>query len=387
LAARALTDHAATHPVEHLVEHPQMKPLKEYLFLIAITIGTLVVTGCAGAAELQKGNGEQMKAIVSTEFGPPEVLRLEEIDRPVIKEDNQVLVRVRAAAVNPLDWHEVRGTPYFARAMGMGWRTPKNPKRGVDFAGDVVAVGKGVTKFKPGDAVFGVAPGSLAEYAWARETRIALKPESLSYEDAAAVPVAAVTALQSLRDAGKLEAGQKVLINGASGGVGTYGVQIAKAMGAEVTAVCSGRNAELVRSLGADHVIDYTKEDLAERPERYDLVIDNVGNRSLGDMRSVLADDGTFVLIGGGGPDDMTWGFGFVGGMIKRKVAGWFTDQTLTFMIASVKTADLEYLAGLMTEGKVKSVIDRRYPLAQTPDAIRYLETGRARGKVVINVE
>jgi NADPH:quinone reductase-like Zn-dependent oxidoreductase len=363
-----------------------MKPVKEYLFLIAITIGTLVVTGCAGATELQKGNGEQMKAVVSTEFGTPDVLRLEEIDRPVIKEDNQVLVRVRAAAINPLDWHEVRGTPYFGRLMGMGLRSPKNPRRGVDFAGEVLAVGKGVTKFKPGDQVFGVAPGSLAEYAWARDTRIALKPEGVSYGEAAAIPVAAITALQSLRDAGKLKAGQKVLINGASGGVGTYGVQIAKAMGAEVTAVCSGRNAELVRSLGADHVIDYTKEDFAERAERYDLVIDNVGNRSLGDMRSVLTDDGTFVLIGGGGPDDMTWGFGFVGGMIKRKVAGWFTDQTLTFMIASVKTADLDYLAGLIAEGKMRSVIDRRYPLAQAPEALRYLETGRARGKVVIDV-
>jgi NADPH:quinone reductase-like Zn-dependent oxidoreductase len=356
------------------------------LFRIATLATALAASACAGATELKQGNGEQMKAVVSTEFGTPDVLRLEEIDRPTIKEDNQVLIKVRAAAINPLDWHEVRGTPYFGRLMGMGFSSPKNPKRGVDFAGEVLAVGKGVTRFKPGDQVFGVAPGSLAEYAWARDTRIALKPESISYEEAAAVPVAAITALQSLRDAGKLKAGQKVLINGASGGVGTYGVQIAKAMGAEVTAVCSGRNGELVRSLGADRVIDYTKEDFAEHPERYDLVIDNVGNRSLSDMRSVLKDDGTFVLIGGGGPEDMTWGFGFVGGMIHRKVAGWFTDQTLTFMIASVKTADLDYLAGLMTEGKLKSVIDRRYPLAETPDAVRYLETGRARGKVVIQV-
>ncbi len=355
-------------------------------FRFALVLAVAVAASACGATELKKGNGEQMKAIVSTEFGSPDVLRLEEIDRPEIKEDNQLLVKVHAAAINPLDWHEIRGTPYFARAMGMGWSSPKNPKRGVDFAGEVVAVGKGVTKFKPGDPVFGVAPGSLAEYAWAREHRIALKPETLSYEEAAAIPVAAITALQSLRDTGKLKAGQKVLINGASGGVGTYGVQIAKAMGAEVTAVCSGRNAELVRSLGADHVIDYTKEDLAERPERYDLIVDNVGNRSLSDMRRVLKDDGTFVLIGGGGPDDMTWGFGFFGGMIQRKVAGWFTDQTLTFMIATVTTTDLEYLAGLMAAGKLKSVIDRRYPLAEAPEAVRYLETGRARGKVVIDV-
>jgi NADPH:quinone reductase-like Zn-dependent oxidoreductase len=363
-----------------------MNRFKEMLHLAVIAIAICAISGCAGATELQKGHGEQMKAVVSTEFGPPEVLRLEEIDRPVIKEDNQVLVKVRAAAVNPLDWHQIRGTPYFARLMGTGWTSPKNPQRGVDFAGEVVAIGKGVTKFKPGDQVFGVAPGSLAEYAWAREHRIALMPQGLSHEEAAAMPVAAITALQSLRDAGKLKAGQKVLINGASGGVGTYGVQIAKALGAEVTAVCSGRNAELVRALGADHVIDYTQEDLTQRPERYDLVVDNVGTRSLSDMRSVLTDDGTFVLIGGGGPDDMVWGVGFFGGMIQRKVAGWFTDQTLTFIIADVRTADLEVLAGLAAEGKLKSVIDRRYPLAETPDAIRYLETGRARGKVVIDV-
>lgn len=363
-----------------------MNRFKEMLHLVVIAIAICAISGCAGATELKKGHGEQMKAVVSTEFGPPDVLRLEEIDRPTIEEDNQVLVKVRAAAINPLDWHEIRGTPYFARAMGMGWTSPKNPKRGVDFAGDVVAVGKGVTKFKPGDAVFGVAPGSLAEYAWAREHRIALKPADVSYPEAAAIPVAAVTALQSLRDTGKLKPGQKVLINGASGGVGTYGVQIAKALGAEVTAVCSGRNAELVRSLGADHVIDYTQEDPTASPQRYDLIVDNVGTRPLSDMRRVLADGGTFVLVGGGGPDDMTWGFGFFGGMIQRKVAGWFTDQTLTFMIAQVRTDDLEYLAGLATEGRLKSVIDRRFPLAETPEAVRYLETGRARGKVVIDV-
>jgi len=354
-------------------------------FRFAILASAVAASAC-GATELKKGNGEQMKAIVSTEFGTPDVLRLEEIDRPQIKEDNQILVKVRAAAINPLDWHEIRGTPYFGRAMGMGWTSPKNPKRGVDFAGEVIAIGKGVTKFRVGDQVFGVAPGSMAEYAWAREHRVALKPEGVSYEEAAAIPVAAITALQSLRDAGGLKPGQKVLINGASGGVGTYGVQIAKAMGAEVTGVCSGRNVELVRSLGADHVIDYTKQDLVESAQRYDLIIDNVGNRSLGDMRSVLTDDGTYVLVGGGGPEDMTWGFGFFGSMIKRTVVGWFTDQNLKFMLAQVKTADLEYLTGLMAEGKVKSVIDRRYPLAEAPDAVRYLETGRARGKVVIQV-
>jgi NADPH:quinone reductase-like Zn-dependent oxidoreductase len=358
--------------------------LKSFRFLILAAAAA--TAACAGATELQKGNGDQMKAVVSTEFGAPDVLRLEDIDRPAIKEDNQVLIRVRAAAINPLDWHEIRGTPYVGRLIGMGFSSPKNPKRGVDFAGDIIAVGKGVTKFKPGDAVFGVAPGSLAEYAWARDTRIALKPAGVSYDAAAAVPVAAITALQSLRDAGKLKAGQKVLINGASGGVGTYGVQIAKALGAEVTGVCSGRNVELVRSLGADRVIDYTQEDFTGRPERYDLIIDNVGNHSLSEMRGALTEAGTFVLVGGGGPEDMKWGFGFLGGMVQRKVAGWFTDQTLVFMLANVRTPDLEYLAGLMTEGKLKSVIDRRFPLAETAEAVRYLETGRARGKVVIDV-
>ncbi len=350
--------------------------------LLAAAAGT---TACAGAPELPKGHGEQMQAIVYTEYGAPEVLRLEEIDRPVLKEDNQVLVKVRAAAANPLDWHLVRGRPYIMR-LEVGVRAPQRLLAGFDLAGEVVAVGKGVTEFKPGDEVFGIAPGTFAEYAWAREHRLALKPASISFEEAAAVPVAAVTALQSLRDAGKLKAGQKVLINGASGGVGTYGVQIAKAMGAEVTGVCSGRNAELVRALGADHVIDYTQEDFTQRPERYDLVIDNVGLRPMSEMRRVLKDDGTFVLIGGGGPDDMIWGFSYLWGKVHRGVAGWFTDQTLTSLTADIRTPDLEYLAGLIAEGKMRSVIDRRYPLAETPDAVRYLEAGRARGKVVIDV-
>lgn len=360
--------------------------MRSRIFCLALLAATAAVSACAGAPELPKGHGEQMKAIVHTEFGSPDVLRLEEIDRPVIKEDNQVLIKVRAAAANPLDWRSTRGKPYIGRVMGMGVTAPKDPLRGVDFAGEVVAVGKGVTKFKPGDHVFGVAPGSFAEYAWAREHRIARKPASVSFEDAAAVPVAAITALQGLRDKGRLAPGQKVLINGASGGIGTYAVQIAKVLGAEVTGVCSGRNVELVRSLGADHVIDYTQEDFTLRPERYDLVIDNVGERPLGELRRVLKDDGTFVGIGGGGVDHMSWGLGFVWGYVHRGVAEWFTDQTLTTFMADVRTPDLEYLAGLMAEGRLKSVIDRRYPLAETPEALRYLETGRARGKVIIAV-
>jgi NADPH:quinone reductase-like Zn-dependent oxidoreductase len=357
-------------------------------FRFTLLAAAAMTAGCsifAGPPEIKKGHGAQMQAIVHTEFGSPDVLRLEQVDILQPEESDHVLVKVHAAAANPLDWRIIRGTPKVFRMMS-GRRYPESARRGVDFAGVVVAVGKGVTKFKPGDEVFGVAGGTFAEYARAREKRIALKPAGVSWGDAAAVPVGAMTALQSLRDAGKLKAGQKVLINGASGGVGTYGVQIAKAMGAEVTGVCSGRNVELVRSLGADRVIDYTQEDFTQRPERYDLIIDNVGVRPLSEMRRVLADQGTYVMIGAGGVDDNTWGFGLLWGFVHRAALSPFTDQTLTFQMADTTTADLEYVARLMQEGKVRSVIDRRYPLAETPEAIRYLETGRARGKVVIDV-
>jgi len=292
---------------------------------------------------------------------------------------------VKAAAANPLDWHTIRGSPYLMR-MDAGFRAPKEPRLGVDMAGVVEAVGKDITKFKVGDEVFGTGRGAFGEYIRTREIRIALKPASVSFEEAAAIPVAALTALQGLRDTGKVKAGQTVLINGASGGVGTYAVQLANVLGAEVTAVCSGRNAELVRSLGADHVIDYTAEDFTVSEQRYDVILDLVGNRDLLDLRRVLKPDGIGVLIGGGGPDRGNW-IGALSGPIKAFFLRPFVSQEIKFMLAEINSEDLAYIAGLMTAGKVKSVIDRRYALAETADAIRYLETGRARGKVIINVE
>jgi len=326
-----------------------------------------------------------MKAIVYTEYGPPEVLHLQDIDRPVPK-GHQVLVQVRAASANALDWHYLHGTPYIAR-LDFGVRRPKNPRLGVDLAGVVVEVGPEVTRFKVGDEVFGTGPGSFAEYTLANEQRLAMKQSSISFEDAAAVPVAALTALQGLRDIGGLKAGQKVLINGASGGVGTYAVQIAKALGAEVTGVCSDRNVELVRTLGADHVVDYKREDFTLLPERYDLIVDNVGTRPSGEIRRALTPTGTLVVVGGGGLEDSVWGFSFVGSLAKRWVMKPFIDQKVLGFMSEIKHADLEYIQGLMVEGKVHSVIDRRYRLAQVPDAIRYLEAGHARGKVVIDVD
>lgn len=330
------------------------------------------------------GSGEPMHAVVHHEYGPPGVLRFEQSEKPLPKE-NQVLIKVRAAAANPLDWHTVRGTPYIMRIGGGGVRRPSDPRMGVDVAGVVAIVGKNVTEFKPGDEVFGVAGGAFAEYALATPKRITLKPPTMSFEQAASVGVAAITALQALRDSGQLKPGQQVLINGASGGVGTFAVQIAKALGAEVTGVCSGRNVELVRSLGADHVFDYTKEDFTQSGQQYDVVVDNVGNRRLRDVRRVMSPQGIYVLIGGGGPDAGDW-IGALKGPIKAAVYSPFVSQDLAFMIASVTTADLDLMRGLMESKKVTAVIDRTYPLRETAEAIRYLETGRARGKVVIIV-
>jgi NADPH:quinone reductase-like Zn-dependent oxidoreductase len=338
----------------------------------------------AAPPHAQPPEGELMKAIVYREYGTADVLRLEDIARPVPK-DNQVLVKVRAASANPLDWHEMRGTPYLVR-METGFGKPKDIRLGADMAGEVVAVGKDVTKFKPGDEVFGVGGGAFGEYVRTREVRIALKPAGLTWEQAAAVPVAALTALQALRDKGHVQAGTKVLINGASGGVGTFAVQIAHALGAEVTGVCSTRNLELVRSLGADHAIDYTQQDFTQGEERYDVVLDLVGNRDLLDLKHVLKREGVGVLIGGGGPDRGKW-IGAMSGPIKALFLKPFVHQKISFMLAEVTTEDLAYVAELMTAGKVKSVIDRTYALAEVPDAIRYLEEGHARGKVVIAVQ
>ncbi len=329
--------------------------------------------------------GNPMKAIVYCDYGTADVLELEDIEKPA-PEDDQILVRVRSAAVNPLDWHYMRGTPYIMR-MGSGLRKPKVTRLGVDFSGTVEAIGRDVTQFKPGDDVFGGRTGAFGEYVAVREERaVVLKPPNLTFEQAASVPIAAITALQGLRDKGRVQAGQKVLINGASGGVGTFAVQIAKAFGAEVTGVCSGRNVEMVRSLGADRVIDYTKDDYTRSGQRYDLILDNVGNRSLLDNRRVLAPDGKYVLIGGGGPDDGRW----IGPFVKpigALVLSPFVTQDMGMMLADLNQADLTILGDLMQTGKVTPVIDRRYRLQEVPEAIRYLETGRARGKVVITFE
>jgi uncharacterized protein (TIGR02246 family) len=297
---------------------------------------------------------------------------------------DQALVKVRAASVNPFDWHFMRGTPYLMR-LDSGLRYPKSARVGVDFAGTVEAVGKGVTGLKIGDDVFGARAGAFAEYVVVREDRVSLKPAVLTFEQAAAIPIAAVTALQGLRDAGKLQAGQKVLINGASGGVGTFAVQIARELGAQITGVCSTRNVDMVRALGADQVIDYTKEDFTKSAERYDVILDNVGNRPLLECRRVLTPKGHYVLIGGGGPDAGSW-IGPLAGPVKALVLSRFVSQDMRMFLANVNKDDLSVLADLIQGGKVTPVIDRRYPLRETAKAIEYLEEGHARGKVVLTM-
>jgi NADPH:quinone reductase-like Zn-dependent oxidoreductase len=327
-----------------------------------------------------------MKAIVYCDYGLAN-LKLQDIEKPT-PNDDQILVRVRAVSVNPYDWHFVEGTPYVMRAMGVGLRKPKDTQLGVDFAGTVEAVGKNVTQFKPGDEVFGGRGGAFAQYVCPRATRaVALKPASASFEEAASVNIAGITALQAVRDKGKVKPGQKVLINGASGGVGTFAVQIAKSLGADVTGVCSTRNIDLVKSLGADHVIDYTKEDFTKGAERYDVMLDNVGNHSLSECRGVLTPNGKYVLIGGGGANEQ----GFLGGLGKAlwaMVFSKFVNQQMGMMMADANGKDLTILADMMESGKLKPVIDHTYKsLAEIPDALRYLEEGHARGKVVIAVE
>ena len=326
-----------------------------------------------------------MKAIVYCDYGVPN-LKVQEIEKPT-PADDQLLVKVRAASVNPLDWHFIEGTPYVMRAMGVGLRKPKDTRLGVDFAGTVEAVGKNVTKFKPGDEVFGGKDGAFAEYVCVREPRaVALKPANITFEQAASVPIAAITALQGIRDKGKVQPGQKVLINGASGGVGTFAVQIAKTFGADVTGVCSTRNLDMVRSLGADHVIDYTKEDFTKGAERYDVIIDNVANHSLLESRRALKPNGIYVLIGGGSANEQ----GFIGPLInpiKAMLLSPFVSQKMGMLLADLNQKDLTFLADLMESGRVTPVIDKRYKLSELPQAIEYLEQGHARGKVVITAE
>ena len=346
----------------------------------------LVVFAIAGSFAGVARAQTQMKAIVYHRFGSSEVLQLASVEKPAPKDD-EILVRVRAASLNPLDWHYMEGTPYVARLMGFGLTTPTDPRLGVDFAGTVEAAGKNVTEFRPGDDVFGMRTGAFAEYLTVRAARsVVKKPAAVTFEQAAAVPVAAVTALQALRDAGKLQAGEKVLINGASGGVGTFAVQLAKSMGGEVTGVCSTRNLELVRSLGADHVVDYTKQDFTASGQRYDLIVDNVANRSLLANRRALAPHGRYVLVGGGGVHENRW----VGPLVRPLRALMLSrvvSQDMHMMIADTNKADLAQLGDLIAAGKLKPVIDRRYKLSETPAAMTYLETGHARGKVVIDVE
>src|SRR5436853_982902 len=326
-----------------------------------------------------------MKAIVYCYYGLTN-LKLESIEKPTLTDD-QVLVRVRAASINPYDWHFIEGTPYIMRMMGVGLRKPKDTRLGVDFAGTVEAVGKNVTQFKPGDEVFGGRGGAFAEYVCPRATRaVALKPGNVTFEQAASVNIAGITALQALRDKGKVQSGQKVLINGASGGVGTFAVQIAKSFGADVTGVCSTRNVDLVRSLGADHVIDYTKEDFAKGAEHYDVILDNVPNHSLSECRAILNPNGKYVMNRVRGHNDSRW-IGPFGRVINTMLLSPFVSQKMGMMMADANQKDLTVLGDMMQSGKVKPVIDRTYKLSEVPDAIRYVEQGHARGKVVITVE
>src|SRR5438477_2719647 len=326
-----------------------------------------------------------MKAVIYCDYGITN-LKLQEIEKP-IPTDDQVLVRVRAASLNPYDWHFVEGTPYVMRAMGVGLRKPKDIRLGVDFAGTIEAVGKNVTQYKPGDEVFGGRGGAFAEYVCRRATgAIALKPANVTFEQAAALNIAGITALQGIRDKGKVQAGQKVLVNGASGGVGTFAVQIAKSFGANVTGVCSTRNVDLLKSLGADQVIDYTKEDFAKGEQRYDVILDNVPNHSLSECRRILNPKGKYIMIGGGGPNDSRW-VGPFGRVIHALLVSPFISQKMGMMMADANQKDLTILGDMMQSGKVKPVIDRQYKLSELPAAIAYLEEGHARGKVIITVE
>lgn len=323
-----------------------------------------------------------MKAITHRCYGSYEVLRLEDVPRPT-PSDEEVLVRVRAAAINPLEWHYVHGVPYIMR-LSSGLGRPDDVRLGVDFAGTVEAVGGNVTGFRPGDDVFGGRNGALAEYVVVRQDRIiAHKPANVSFEDAAAVPVAATTALQALRDAGRVGPGQRVLINGASGGVGTYAVQIARSLGAHVTGVSSTRNLELVRSLGADHMIDYTVENFTEGSERWDVIIDNVGNHPLRAYRRVLTPEGIVVLVTG--PKKDPW-LGPVLYAVRGATYSRVVSQTFVPFLSELRREDLLVLRGLMESGELRSVLDGHHPLVEVPAALEYLGTGRTRGKNVILV-
>ena len=323
-----------------------------------------------------------MQAVVQDTYGTADVLRLAQVVTPEVADDD-VLIRVRAAGVHIGDWHLMMGQPYLMRVMGFGLRAPKAPVRGLDVAGTVEAIGKNVSRFQVGDEVFGTCDGSFAEYATGREDTLALKPANLTFEQAAAVPTSACTALQALH-AGQIASGQRVLIIGASGGVGMYAVQIAKSFGAQVTGVSSPAKVDLVRSLGADAVLDYTKDELAGEGRRYDLILDMGGNRSLSELRPALTPKGTLVLVGGEGGG--RWIGGAMGRSLRALVLSPFVSHNLRMVVATAKAADLQILTDLIEADKVTPVIDRTYPLSEVPDAIRYLHAGHARGKVVITV-
>jgi NADPH:quinone reductase-like Zn-dependent oxidoreductase len=320
-----------------------------------------------------------MKAIVYTRYGPPDVLQLKEVEKPVPSE-NQVLLKVHAASVNPLDYHFMRGTPYLVRIQS-GLREPRDIRLGVDVAGQVEAVGKNVTQFQVGDEVFGGCKGAFAEYAGASEQALVHKPANITYEQAASVSIAALTALQGLRDKGEIQAGQKVLINGAAGGVGTFAVQIAKSFGAHVTGVCSTRNVDMVKAIGADHVIDYTEQDFTRMGQRYDLIFDSAGSHSLFATRRALTRAGRLVLVGGSDKGRL---LGPMSRTIRAVVLGRLVSQKLVPFLAAQRKDDLIILREMLEAGKLTPVIDRAYPLHEVPEAVRYLETGHARGKVVI---
>ncbi len=320
-----------------------------------------------------------MRAAVRNTYGPPEVLKFEEVDKPDLTDDG-VLVRVRAASINPADWYVLTGKPYIARTQA-GLRKPKSNRLGTDFAGTVEAVGRDVDDFRPGDEVFGARSGALAEYLCVRDA-VVLKPTNMTFEQAAAVPVAALTALQGLRDKGNLQPGQKVLINGASGGVGTFAVQIAKALGAEVTGVCSTRNIELVRSLGADYVIDYNEEDFTKGEKRYDLILDNAGSKSWAQLRRVLNPKATLVMVGAPKGKSL---LGPLSHLLKVRLAALGSKRKVMFFIAKLNRADLNVMREFFESGKVTPIVDRCFEMSKTADAFRYLGEGHAQGKVIVS--
>jgi NADPH:quinone reductase-like Zn-dependent oxidoreductase len=362
------------------------KILLGFLAVLVLAVGALAATmsytaPCPDASPIAAGI-ETMKAIRARCYGSPDVLTYEDVEKPTPGPD-EILIRVKAAGVNPLDYHFMRGTPYILRLMG-GVGAPDDPRAGADFAGVVEAVGDEVTGFVPDDEVFGRTNGTFAEYITVREDRaVVKKPDNVSFEQAAGVPIAGITALQALADKGALEAGQDVLINGASGGVGTYAVQIAKAMGANVSGVCSTRNVAMVESIGADRVFDYKKENYTEADSRFDLIVDMVGNHSPSTNVDMLKADGVLVLVGG---PKGNWIAPFKR-PLQAMVTGWFADQEITTLFASLSKENMQTLADMMGDGRLVTVIDRTYTLEEVPEAIRHSESGRARGKIIITMD